>query len=206
MSDRILNTFLCSKPCSNPPSPPLSLSFRLSGDVQDLKSSFKLVISQGLRSITQGAGCLVSLYIISPQMTGGVCVVLPAIILVGTMFGSVLRKWSRNAQEQVAIATGVADEAIGNIRTVRAFAMEESEHRSVCACWIGGWTFFHSSHTIYRLYQQQLMKSEWASVKLGNGIALFQALSNLAINGQCACTSRLQEVSPSHTHTHTHTV
>ena len=111
--------------------PPISLlpSSRLSGDVQDLKSSFKLVISQGRRSITQGAGCLVSLYIISPQMTGGVAIVLPSIILVGTLFGSVLRKWSRNAQEQVAIATGVADEAIGNIRTVRAFAMEESEHR-----------------------------------------------------------------------------
>ena len=88
-------------------------------------------------------------------MTGGVCVVLPAIILVGTLFGSVLRKWSRNAQEQVAIATGVADEAIGNIRTVRAFAMEESEHRLVCACWGGmsGWRvdifYFRSSHTTY---------------------------------------------------------
>ena len=62
-------------------------------------------------------------------MTGAVAIVLPSVIFVGTMFGSVLRKWSRNAQEQVATATGVADEAIGNIRTVRAFSMEESENR-----------------------------------------------------------------------------
>ena len=112
----------------------LSLCYRLSGDVQDLKSSFKMVISQGLRSLTQGLGCLASLYLISPQMTGAVAIVLPTVILVGTVFGSVLRKWSRNAQEQVAIATGVADEAIGNMRTVRAFAMEDSENRynSVC--------------------------------------------------------------------------
>ena len=108
--------------------------FRLSGDVQDLKSSFKLVISQGLRSITQGVGCIVSLYIISPQMTGVVALVLPAIIVTGTLFGSVLRRWSRNAQEQVAIATGVADEALGNMRTVRAFAMEDAEHRWVWLC------------------------------------------------------------------------
>lgn len=105
--------------------------FRLSGDVQDLKSSFKMVISQGLRSLTQGLGCLVSLYLISPQMTGAVAIVLPTVIIVGTLFGSVLRKWSRDAQEKVAIATGVADEAIGNIRTVRAFAMEDSENKYV---------------------------------------------------------------------------
>ena len=103
--------------------------FRLSGDVQDLKSSFKMVISQGLRSVTQGVGCLASLYIISPQMTGAVAIVLPAIIVVGTGFGSILRKWSRTAQEQVATATGVAGEAIGNVHTVRAFAMEEYENR-----------------------------------------------------------------------------
>ena len=28
---------------------------------------------------------------------------------------------------QIAVATGVADEALGNVRTVRAFAMEEKE-------------------------------------------------------------------------------
>lgn len=54
---------------------------------------------------------------------------VPAMITIGTVVGSVLRRWSRKAQEQVAIATGVADEAIGNVRTVRAFAMEESECR-----------------------------------------------------------------------------
>lgn len=107
----------------------LCLCYRLSGDVQDLKSSFKMVISQGLRSLTQGVGCLVSLYLISPQMTGAVVIVLPTVIVIGTMFGSVLRRWSRDAQEKVATATGVADEAIGNIRTVRAFAMEDSENR-----------------------------------------------------------------------------
>ena len=91
-----------------------------------------MVISQGLRSLTQGLGCLVSLYLISPQMTGAVAIVLPTVIVVGTMFGSVLRKWSRDAQEKVAIAIGVADEAIGNMRTVRAFAMEDSENKYSC--------------------------------------------------------------------------
>jgi hypothetical protein len=48
-------------------------------DLQDFKSSFKLCISQGLRSFTQTVGCAVSLYLISPQMTGVMLVVVPAV-------------------------------------------------------------------------------------------------------------------------------
>ena len=60
-------------------------------------------------------------------MTAVVGVALPVMVTIGTAVGSVLRKWSRKAQEQVAMATGVADEAISNVRTVRAFAMEDTE-------------------------------------------------------------------------------
>ena len=109
----------------------LLLTIRLSGDVQELKSSFKMVISQGLRSITQVIGCVASLVFISPQMTAVVGVALPVMVATGTVVGAILRKWSRKAQEQTAIATGIADEAISNVLTVRSFSMEEEEDRSV---------------------------------------------------------------------------
>lgn len=47
----------------------LFFSIRLTTDVQDFKSSFKICLSQGLRSITQTIGCVVSLYLISPSLT-----------------------------------------------------------------------------------------------------------------------------------------
>ena len=50
-------------------------------------------------------------------------------IQVGTGLGSFLRKMSKDAQEQISLAMAIADEAIGNIRTVRAFAMEPKEIR-----------------------------------------------------------------------------
>ena len=74
---------------------------------------------------------MASLFVISPQMTGVIGVALPLMVAVGTVVGSVLRRWSRKAQEKIAMATGVADEAISNVRTVRAFAMEGSEARRV---------------------------------------------------------------------------
>uniref|UniRef100_A0A671N2I9 Mitochondrial potassium channel ATP-binding subunit n=1 Tax=Sinocyclocheilus anshuiensis TaxID=1608454 RepID=A0A671N2I9_9TELE len=80
---------------------------RLTSDIQEFKSSFKLVISQ------------------------------------------------------VAKATGVADEALGNVRTVRAFAMEDRE---------------------LEMYAAEVQKSAAMNETLGTGIAVFQGLSNIVLN------------------------
>lgn len=135
---------------------------RLTSDVQDFKSSFKMCISQGLRSCTQVIGCGISLFLISPQMAGLTALVVPAVIVIGTGLGSLLRSLSKQAQQQVARATGVADECLGNIRTVRAFAMEEAEKD---------------------LFKTELQKSTDINEALGFGIGLFQAGSNLFLNG-----------------------
>ncbi len=69
------------------------------------------------------------LYLVSPKLTSIMLVMVPGIVLVGSFLGSMLRRLSRRAQEQVANATAVADEALSNIRTVRAFAMEDKKAR-----------------------------------------------------------------------------
>ncbi|XP_007126717.2 mitochondrial potassium channel ATP-binding subunit isoform X4 [Physeter macrocephalus] len=134
---------------------------RLTTDVQEFKSSFKLAISQGLRSCTQVAGCLVSLSMLSTRLTLLLMVATPALMGAGTLMGSALRKLSRQCQEQVARATGVADEALGNVRTVRAFAMEQREEER---------------------YAAELGGSRCKAEELGRGIALFQGLSSIAFN------------------------
>lgn len=95
-------------------------------------------------------GGVYALYNTSPEMTAAVAIVLPTIIVIGTFFGSILRKLSKEAQEQVIIwnvinginskyilitewgfkgtkATIIAEEVVGNMRTVRAFASESLE-------------------------------------------------------------------------------
>lgn len=103
---------------------------RLTADIQEFKSSFKLAISQvspavsraspaiswaspavppapvsrqGLRSSTQTAGCFVSLYLLSPKLTGLLLVALPALVGAGAFIGAFLRSLSRQAQEQVTL-------------------------------------------------------------------------------------------------------
>lgn len=83
---------------------------RLTSDVQDFKSSFKQVVSSGLRAGAQIVGCTISLILISPKMTFITLICVPSIIVVGTAVGSVLRSISREAQAQVrtlSLVTGI---------------------------------------------------------------------------------------------------
>ncbi|KDR20884.1 ATP-binding cassette sub-family B member 8, mitochondrial isoform X1 [Zootermopsis nevadensis] len=140
---------------------------RLTSDIQDFKSAFKLCISQGLRSIAQIIGCGASLFLISPQMTWTMLLIVPTVIVTGTVLGSMLRKLSRDAQAQAAKATSVGEEAISNVRTVRAFAMESQE------C---------------ELFRQQCDEASHLNQHLGFGIGLFQAGTNLFLNGMVLAT------------------
>ncbi|XP_005108173.1 mitochondrial potassium channel ATP-binding subunit isoform X1 [Aplysia californica] len=135
---------------------------RLTSDVQDFKSSFKLTISQGLRAVTQTVGCVASLFMISTKLTFVMLGVIPVVIIGGTLLGAALRTLSRDAQEQIARSTAVADEALGNVRTVRAFAMEKKE---------------------FELYEEQVNKSSALNIRLGVGIGAFQGAANMFLNG-----------------------
>ncbi|CAG2234571.1 ABCB8 [Mytilus edulis] len=135
---------------------------RLTSDIQDFKSSFKLCISSGLRATAQTIGCVGIMYTISPKLTGLMITVVPAIIGTGTLMGSGLRKLSKKAQSQLSKSTAVADEAIGNVRTVRAFAMESKENE---------------------MFGQEVESSRKLNIKLGLGIGAFQCLANIALNG-----------------------
>uniref|UniRef100_A0A1B6GLK0 Mitochondrial potassium channel ATP-binding subunit n=1 Tax=Cuerna arida TaxID=1464854 RepID=A0A1B6GLK0_9HEMI len=134
----------------------------ITSDVQEFKSAFKMVVSQGLRSLTQIVGCVVSMYVLSPTMTMGMLVIVPTVIVGGTMVGAVLRSVSRAAQQQSAAVTTVSEETISNIRTVRAFANEQLE---------------------LQRFQGQVERAQTLYQKLGAGIALFQAGTNLFLNG-----------------------
>ncbi|KAJ2948386.1 hypothetical protein O0L34_g7625 [Tuta absoluta] len=140
---------------------------RLTVDVQDFKSSFKQTISGGLRAITQVVGSAVSLLVLSPQLTGLTLVCVPSVVIGGTFIGSLLRKLSREAQQQQEKATLVAEEAISNMRTVRAFAGEENEAK---------------------MFEEEVEKAADLSMELGLGVGLFQAGTNLFLNGMVLST------------------
>ncbi|XP_034835275.1 mitochondrial potassium channel ATP-binding subunit [Maniola hyperantus] len=140
---------------------------RITVDVQDFKSSFKQTISGGLRAITQVVGSAVSLLVISPHLTSLTLVCVPSVVIGGTFIGSLLRKLSREAQAQIEKATLVAEEAIANVRTVRAFAGEENEAE---------------------MFAEECNMAADLSMELGLGVGMFQAGTNLFLNGMVLAT------------------
>ena len=95
-------------------------------------------------------------------MTIAMSIVLPVMVSIGTILGSLLRDISKTCQEQIAKSIAIADEAVSNIRTVKAFALEENENK---------------------LFHQELSKSAMLNTALGIGIGCFQCISNIALNG-----------------------
>ncbi|XP_031638449.1 mitochondrial potassium channel ATP-binding subunit [Contarinia nasturtii] len=140
---------------------------RLTADVQDFKSCFKQCVSQGLRSIAQLIGGGISLFLISPKLATVALVSVPFAVAFMSFLGSMLRALSKKSQAQSEKATAVCEEALSNIRTVRSSACEFSE---------------------IELFRKETNEAAILSEKLGVGIAVFQALTNLFLNGMVLAT------------------
>lgn len=92
---------------------------RLTADVQDFKSSFKQVVSIGLRSAAQTVGSGISLYLVSPELAKLTFLVIPTVVGLGTYLGSFLRAMSRKAQEQVSPALPLANRISHILQPIR---------------------------------------------------------------------------------------
>ncbi|KAI3379057.1 hypothetical protein SNEBB_000763 [Seison nebaliae] len=131
-------------------------------DVHEFKSTLKSILSTGLKSITQSIGCCISLWNISPQLLMTMMGTVGTMVLIGSQIGNSLRKISRRALKCRDSLAVYVDEILSNIRTVRTLNMEN----------------YSQNHMSILSHQ---LKDE--NVRLGSGIAIFQGLSNLALNG-----------------------
>jgi ATP-binding cassette subfamily B protein len=100
---------------------------RLSADTGILQNSVTVNISMALRFLLQAVGALAILFWTSWRLTTLMLAVVPVAALLAVWFGRSVRKLSRETQDALAGATEVAEETLGNIRTVRSFAREAQE-------------------------------------------------------------------------------
>ncbi|XP_048392245.1 ATP-binding cassette sub-family B member 10, mitochondrial isoform X1 [Stegostoma tigrinum] len=101
---------------------------RLSSDADLLGRSVTENLSDGLRAVGQAAaGVGMMQFYVSPQLAMFVLGIVPPVGVLAVFYGRYMRKLAGITQDSLADATQLAEERIGNIRTVRAFAKEESE-------------------------------------------------------------------------------
>lgn len=100
---------------------------RLSSDTALLGRSVTENLSDGLRAGAQAFFGIGMMLFVSPNLATFVLSVVPPISILAVIYGRYLRKLTKVTQDSLAQATQLAEERIGNIRTVRAFGKEMTE-------------------------------------------------------------------------------
>ncbi len=100
---------------------------RLSDDVTRLQGVIGEELSIALRNILTLVGGIVILFVLNPKLTAVMLAVVPPLVIAATLWGRVIRKLSREAQDQLAKASGGLQEGLGAIDTVQAFTREAHE-------------------------------------------------------------------------------
>lgn len=100
---------------------------RLSSDSVLLGRSVTENLSDGLRAVAQASVGVGMMFFVSPKLAAFVLSIVPPLAIVAVIYGKYLRKLSKLTQDSLADATQLAEERIGNIRTVRAFGKEMLE-------------------------------------------------------------------------------
>lgn len=105
------------------------LTSRLSADTTVLQTVLSYNLSEFARQTLFLIGGIILLTITDASLTATTLAVVPLVVGAAFVFGRALRRASTGVQDRIAEATGTADEAFSQIRTVQSYTAEAEEVR-----------------------------------------------------------------------------
>jgi subfamily B ATP-binding cassette protein MsbA len=105
------------------------LTSRLGSDVQLLQGVMSHQIAEFSRQLFSLTGGVILLTWLQPRLMLTALAVIPVVVASGFYFGRKLKLVTTGVQDEVAGATGIAEEAFSQIRVVQGFAQEPAESR-----------------------------------------------------------------------------
>lgn len=106
---------------------PKEISSRMTSDTTLIEQVVGTTASVALRNTLMAIGGTAYLFWLAPQMTLGLALVIPAIVIPITVFGRRLRNVSRTSQDRVADVGAMVTEVLGAMKIVQAFNQEARE-------------------------------------------------------------------------------
>uniref|UniRef100_A0A1B6FPA5 ATP-binding cassette sub-family B member 10, mitochondrial n=1 Tax=Cuerna arida TaxID=1464854 RepID=A0A1B6FPA5_9HEMI len=100
---------------------------RLSTDTSVVSQCVTMNISDGLRSTIMVCAGVSMMFYMSPELALVGLAIVPPVAGMAIVYGRFVRNITKRVQDSLAEATQVAEERIGNIRTVKAFSQEQRE-------------------------------------------------------------------------------
>ncbi|HWL41133.1 MAG TPA: ABC transporter transmembrane domain-containing protein, partial [Gemmatimonadaceae bacterium] len=105
------------------------LTSRLSADTTVLQTVLSYNLSEFARQTLFLIGGIVLLTLTHPLLTATTLAVVPLVVGAAFVFGRALRRASTGVQDRIAEATGTAEEAFSQVRTVQSYTREDEEVR-----------------------------------------------------------------------------
>jgi ABC-type multidrug transport system fused ATPase/permease subunit len=106
---------------------------RLSSDTAVVQKALTTNVTNGLRAAAMAVGGTGMLFALSPSLALLSLGLIPPVALGGVVYGRYLQGQQRAVQEALGEASAAAEEILGQVRTVRAFAAERAEARRFAA-------------------------------------------------------------------------
>ena len=106
---------------------PKEISSRMTSDTALIEQVVGTTVSVALRNTLMAIGGTAYLFFLAPQLTLGLLLVIPAIIIPITIFGKRLRAISRTSQDRVADVGAMVTEVLSSMKIVQAFNQEGRE-------------------------------------------------------------------------------
>jgi ATP-binding cassette subfamily B protein len=103
------------------------LASRLSADLSQVRDTLIEALPEFLREAILLAGGVVLIALTSLRLTGLMLATLPGLMIVAVLFGNLLRRVAKEAQDRLADSNVIVEETLQNIASVKAFTNEAYE-------------------------------------------------------------------------------
>jgi len=113
---------------------------RFSADLTILQETLITTVPQMVRQSVTFLGGLIFIFVASVKLSLFMLAMIPVVVLVVAIVGRKIRKWSRDAQDQLAQSNIVAEEAVQGIADVKAYSnepFEEARYRGALDQFLG---------------------------------------------------------------------
>ena len=138
---------------------------RLADDVTKLQNTVGQDLSIFLRNVLMLIGGLAILFWMNWLLTAAMLAVVPALMIAANYWSRIIREISRQAQDELARASGALQEGLAAIETVQAFTREDFEVRRYGA----------SLENTFKLFLRRTLARSWFA-----GVISFLAFSAIA--------------------------
>ena len=106
---------------------PKEISSRMTSDTALIEQVVGTTVSVALRNLLMGIGGIAYLFVLAPQLTVGLVLVIPLVVIPLTVFGRKVRAISRSSQDRVADIGAMVTEVLSAMKIVQGFNQEARE-------------------------------------------------------------------------------